>query len=169
MKPAESQQFLRQQISHARLLLDRLDPEEAVTARRAVMQSVLLLLNTGLTRYFSAEFNQPNTLNLSQLIDYASSAGSALPENSAVQQEFITLMGVDYWLGEFSTVADSLAFLPKQWQSLHGAPSSNNLIATSSAPSSKQHWTQVDHKTVKSWVESVAELLERQTSASQEY
>ncbi len=166
MTTAESQQFLRQQLSYAKLLLDRLGQEEAIPAKRAILQGVLSGLNLGLSQYFSSLFSvslsSSGAVGLSQLTNQNVSS-----EGSALQQEFNVLMDEGAWLRAFSDTVDSLPFLPKQWGSKPQA--SPQIIASSSDSGGREHWTQLDKAVLLEWQGNIEELLERHTSSSQEY
>lgn len=168
MTAAEAQQFLRQQLSYAKLLLDRLGQEEAIPAKRAILQSVLFGLNLGLSQYFSSLFSA--ALSGSSPVSLALIASQNVSsEGSGLQQEFSVLMAEGAWLRAFSDTVDSLPFLPKQWSSKPKASTQIQIIASSSDSGVREHWTRLDKAVVLEWLSYMDELLERHTSASQEY
>lgn len=168
MTTAESQQFLRQQLSYAKLLLDRLGQEEAIPAKRAILQGVLFGLNLGLSQYFSSLFSAAlsgsSPVSLAQLASQNVSS-----EGSGQQQEFSVLMEEGAWLKVFSDTVDSLPFLPKQWSSKPKVSTQIQIIASSSDTGGREHWTRLDKVVLLEWIGNMDELLERHASASQEY
>ncbi len=173
MDVVDSEQFLRQQLSYTRLLVARMDLEDALPTQRALRQSAVLCLDLGLSQYFSSIFNLTagDMMSLKRRL-VAESAGSP---SSVPSSEFIELMSEGHWLFEFASVAASLSSLPSAWnkteRSLGGVKNvaNTNVIASSSESDRVQHWSEISVGTLQAWLAKAGELLDRHSSFNQEY
>ncbi|MFL0799228.1 MAG: hypothetical protein K6L80_02155 [Agarilytica sp.] len=173
MDIADSEQFLRQQLSCARLLLGRLNTETGLPEQRALRQSAMLCLELGLSQYFSNIFHLPvgNLQSLTRHLERgAENAPASIPSS-----EFIELMSQGRWLFEFDSAAASLSSLPSTWNKANASGESvkqiatDNLIASSSASDRVPHWSEISTETLQAWLASAEELLGRYSRFNQEY
>ncbi len=173
MDAGDSEQFLRQQLSYARILVARLEAEPSIPVQRALRQSAVLCFELGLSQYFSNTFNLP-AADLQSLKRCLAEGAEGFSE-SIPSSEFIDLMSEGHWLFEFESVAASLSSLPSASAKAvrssgvvnQAAPA--DLIASSSGLVRELHWSKISSETLQDWLAKAEELLERYSSFNQEY
>lgn len=167
MNAQQAQQFLRQQISYAGILLKQAELEARLPAQRAFMQGAIMGLGLGLERYVSqalglANFGSGQALTPTSL---ATSVQTTDGHNSAKQNELLSLLAEDGWVYDLSQLYVSTQQLPNA--SAASEPSS--LLIASSRQAPNRHWSQLTLDEVRDYLAKTEELVDRHGSADQEW
>ncbi len=176
MDATQAQQFLRQQLSYAGIVLDEAERVERLPAKRAFLQSAVMALGLGLERYTA----QVLGLATFRFSGATASPLSMLPEkvgSSVKQDELISLLDEGGWLAEFSLLYTTLQTLPpppsssvmSSSASIVDPDTASQLIASSSQQASTLHWTQTEVGVLRTYMERAEELVDRHSSTDQEW
>ena len=175
MDATQAQQFLRQQLSYAGIVLDEAERVERLPAKRAFLQSAVMALGLGLERY-TAQILGLATFRFSDAMASPFSKQQGKVGPSVKQDELISLFDEGGWLAEFFLLYTTLQTLPPP--SSGGSPSASiadpniiasQLIASSSQQASTLHWTQTEVGVLRTYIARAEELVDRHSSTDQEW